>query len=266
MSANATANVTAKTISAAAPAPRDAASFSPSFPPNSAQDGAQNRARKGDRSPLAQLLHALNQPLTGLQCSMEVALASPRTVEHYARTLRDGLLLTERMRALVEAIREVTDLEAESNQPAEALAVNVLLQEAVDDLAPVAETKDVRIILDCSSLDCSTLECPAVSSLEIEAARSSVAVAIFRLLESALGLTAAGGDLRIQANGGEAEVCLHLQWRVTGAAGAFSPSEAGLWVAQAGWERLGARWERERVDSLESVSIRMPRFGGGRKS
>ena len=37
-------------------------------------------AKTGKRSPLGQLLHALNQPLTGLQCSMEVALAVPRTV------------------------------------------------------------------------------------------------------------------------------------------------------------------------------------------
>ena len=64
------------------------------------------------RGPLAQLLHALNQPLTGLQCSMEVALASPRTVEQYAQGLREGLELTERMRALVEAIREVADVDA----------------------------------------------------------------------------------------------------------------------------------------------------------
>src|SRR5271155_2287298 len=56
------------------------------------------------RSPLGQLLHALNQPLTGLQCSMEVALAAPRTPEQYARGLREGLELTERMRTLVEAI------------------------------------------------------------------------------------------------------------------------------------------------------------------
>ena len=62
---------------------------------------------------LAQLLHALNQPLTGLQCSMEVALAGPRTLEQYVQGLREGLVLTERMRALVEAIREVADVEAE---------------------------------------------------------------------------------------------------------------------------------------------------------
>jgi hypothetical protein len=35
---------------------------------------ATSLANASIRSPLARLLHALNQPLTGLQCSMEVAL------------------------------------------------------------------------------------------------------------------------------------------------------------------------------------------------
>ncbi len=70
---------------------------------------AASSAKPGVRSPLAELLHALNQPLTGLQCSMEVALAGPRTNEEYVQGLREGLVLTGRMRVLVEAIREVMD-------------------------------------------------------------------------------------------------------------------------------------------------------------
>src|ERR1700676_3753274 len=69
------------------------------------------------RSPLAHLLHALNQPLTGLQCSMELALSGPRRPEECVRTLREGLELTERMRILVEAIRELTDSQPVSKQP-----------------------------------------------------------------------------------------------------------------------------------------------------
>jgi len=69
------------------------------------------RRKTANRSPLAQLLHALNQPLTGLQCSMEVALGRPRTNEEYVQGLRQGLELTGRMRALVQAIREVAEVE-----------------------------------------------------------------------------------------------------------------------------------------------------------
>jgi len=64
------------------------------------------------------LLHALNQPLTGLQCSLELALVSPRPAEQYVRTLREGLELTGRMRVLVQAVRELADLDQEeSEQP-----------------------------------------------------------------------------------------------------------------------------------------------------
>jgi hypothetical protein len=39
-----------------------------------------------ERRPLAHLLHALNQPLTGLQCSLELAAADLRRPEEYDRT------------------------------------------------------------------------------------------------------------------------------------------------------------------------------------
>ena len=63
------------------------------------------------RSPLQHLLHALNQPLTGLHCSLELALAGQRTSEQYVRTLSEGLELAGRMTILVAAIRELVDTE-----------------------------------------------------------------------------------------------------------------------------------------------------------
>ena len=95
------------------------------------------------RRPLAQLLHALNEPLTGLQCAMEVALASSRTLEQYVLGLREGLELTARMRALVEAIREVTDGEEEKNEnkneEPETTGLKTVLREVLEGLQPVAE-------------------------------------------------------------------------------------------------------------------------------
>src|SRR5947209_4877827 len=105
------------------------------------------------RSPLEQLLHGLNQPLTGLQCSMEVALASPRTADYYAQRLREGLELTERMRGLVNAIREVVDGERERARDndrvdatdTEMFELQTLLREVMDELQPVAEVKRVHV-------------------------------------------------------------------------------------------------------------------------
>jgi signal transduction histidine kinase len=75
------------------------------------------------RNLLAHLLHALNQPLTGLQCSLELAAASPQRREEYVRTLREGLELTGRMRILVEAIRELADTQPSDTETLRAVPV-----------------------------------------------------------------------------------------------------------------------------------------------
>jgi signal transduction histidine kinase len=225
----------------------------PSLTQNSQSAAAS--PQKGARSALEQLLHALNQPLTGLQCSMEVALASPRTAEQYASGLREGLKLTGRMRALVEAIREVVDLEAETSEPAETIELKALLQEVVDNLAPVAETNRVRMVFDCST---------AVSK-EIRAARPALAAAAFRLLESSLSLTTRGSELKIEVCDTPVGARISLQWTAGKPPGVFSPPELGLLIAQSGWERAGAQWERERKETLETVTIRLPAFSGSAK-
>lgn len=235
--------------------------MTPGVSPSPAQNPERSAGwpQKGARSVLAQLLHALNQPLTGLQCSMEVALATPRTVEQYVRGLREGLELTERMRILVEAIREVADMEAEGGSAQmERIELKDLLREVVDDLAPVAEGNSVRMTLDCSG----------ASSLQVKARRPVMATTVFRLLESALSLAATGTELRIEAGGPSPElspeIWIRLQWNGGRPRGAFSRSELGLLIAQAGWERVGAQWDREKMKTLETVTIRLPAPSGSR--
>ncbi len=84
---------------------------------------------------------------------MEVALAAPRTCDSYAQTLRQGLELTERMRILVEAIREVADADVADADVADAQSPETdlkdMLRQTFEDLAPVAETKRVDIVLEC---------------------------------------------------------------------------------------------------------------------
>ncbi len=207
---------------------------------------------------LAQLLHALNQPLTGLQCSMEVALACPRTVEQYVQGLREGLELTERMRALVEAIREVADVDAvvpiarDSVRDSEAKTTEMrtLLNEIVDDLAPVAESKGVHLALASSASD-----------LMVRAKRPHLAALMFRLLESALSLAKWGTVLRIEAdrrlNQAPSHLRIRIEWRAKASRLAFSRSELGLLVVQAGLERVGAEWRREHTEDLETLTINL---------
>ena len=214
---------------------------------------AKSLPEAGGRSPLAQLLHALNQPLTGLQCSMEVALATPRTPEQYVVGMRQGLELTGRMRALVEAIREVADGEEEKKEELEKIELKALLREVLDGLEPVAEGKSV----------CMTLECDAASSLELRAGRPGMANVVFRSLESALSLAVRGSAVRMETGSAGGESWIRIRWHA-GPPAAFSRPELGLLVAQAGWERAGAEWKRERTENLETVTVRLPGISSDR--
>ena len=213
----------------------------------SSQDAPDARLVAG-RSPLAQLLHALNQPLTGLQCSMEVTLATPRTPEQYVRCLREGLELTERMRALVEALREVTDLGEEKNERQETIELKSVLRETVEDLKPVAEVKNVRI----------TLDCPETFRVAVSAGRRTLGGAVFRFLESAVSLAARDNGLLVETASDPAGACLRVRWQMGRPASAFSRPELGLLVARAGFERAGAVWQRERSETFETVTVRLP--------
>ncbi len=204
------------------------------------------------RGPLEQLLHALNQPLTGLQCSMEVALAGPRTREQYVQGLREGLALTERMRTLVEALREVAEIEPAPAGRPETTDLEDLLREAVEDLTPVAEEKEVRISLKISSPP------PLVARM----ARPPLATAIFRLADSALSLSARGAALRMEAGSAPDEVWLRMQWQREGEGhrqpSVFSRPELGLFIVQARLERAGATWERDSREGCETLRIGWP--------
>jgi len=179
---------------------------------------------------------------------MEVALAAPRTPEQYTRGLREGLELTERMRSLVEAIREVADVEEEKNENLEITELKTVLRETVDELKPVAEARKIRITLDCSE----------TSSLAVRAGRRSMLGTVFRLLESALSLAARSGDLLIETGSAPSQCWLRISWRLERPPSPFSRPELGLLIAQAGWERAGAAWQRERTETSDTVTVRLP--------
>jgi len=229
-----------------------------------------------DRSPLAYLLHALNQPLTGLQCSLELAAAAPRRAEEYLRTLREGLELTGRMRILVEAIRELADVRADL-QPAgsdaiETFQFDALLRDAVEELLPVAESKNAQLLL------------VSHAPLPVRGDRQGLAKLIFRFLESALSLTQNGSDLRIILAPGitsnvaseaasepasqlrsvvtpePAQACLVVTWNQgpRPELSPFSPQELGLVIAQAGLERAGAEWTCTQRETRRTCTVRLP--------
>jgi hypothetical protein len=231
------------------------------------------------RSPLQHILHALKQPLTGLHCSLELALVGQRTPEQYIRTLREGLDLAGRMSVLVAAIGELVESQEETPQeclqtiekegdalklgktgaiPREVIALDALLRQVVDELQPVAGEKQGQILLHCN------VPLPVYSS------RHRLADAVFRFLDSALSLTATGGDLRIRAHPESGQARLQVRWEAgTEAAGVDLSSRPalGLLLAEAGWRRLGGDWSRElspeKTGSFHTVIARLPLAAAG---
>lgn len=202
------------------------------------------------RSPLAHLLHALNQPLTGLQCSLELAAVGPRSTEQYIRTMHEALELTSRMRILVEAIRELADLQpsephAEEMEP---LRFDNLVRATAADLQPVAASKSVQVLL--------------VSALPllVRGNRRSLTTLMFRFLESALSLAQEGGELEIAVSPALEHASLVVSWNLGSPPehSPFSRPELGLLIAQAGWERAGAQWTRSPTQTGESCVVRFP--------
>ena len=200
-------------------------------------------------TPLAHLLHALNQPLTGLQCSLELAVAGPRTSEQYTHTMRDGLELTARMRILVEAIRELAEGEQPETEAMEILSLDGLVRETAGDLRPVAEAKRVEIALSGNA------------PLPVRAGRQMLPTLIFRFLESALSLAEEGSVLRIAMERRQEDGRVAVSWDEGKRLPQYSPfsrPELGLLIASAGWRRVGADWTSEGTEGLHTVSIRLP--------
>lgn len=207
-----------------------------------------HRVLPEDRSSLAHLIHALNQPLTGLQCSLELAVAGPKRADRYLSTLYAGLELTRRMRVLVEAIRELSEAQQPELEEAELLQFDTVLQNAVNDLLPVAETMGVH------------LELVSNAVLPLRANRHYLAALMFRFLESALSLTRQGTDFQIEAKAEREQVCVVVSWNEGPPPehSPFSRPELGLLIAQSKLERAGAEWTRTRMANRQVCKIRLP--------
>jgi hypothetical protein len=200
------------------------------------------------RNVLAHLLHALNQPLTGLQCSLELAAAGPRSTDQYVQTLHNGLDLTNRMRDLVGAIRELVDIQQSENRTVEICRLDVLLDETIAELLPVAEAKHIQI----------QLEDRGQQPVLVD--RQQLSVLAFRLFESILSLSAEGTAVQITGGNERDHAQIVIFWFPAPPPehSPFSPPELGLLIAQAGWEHAGAEWVQSQTVKMRRCTIRMP--------
>jgi len=210
---------------------------------------SDDRPLPRSRSRLAYLLHALNQPLTGLQCSLELAAAGPaRRPEQYLYTLREALQLAGRMRVLVEAIRELAEIREWASEEAELFFLEEMFRETVDELLPVAQANGVQ------------LSFMKNAELPVRSNRRILATFAFRLLESILSLTRRGSSLRVAATPEQKRAGLRISWNQAAAAehSPFSRQELGLLIAQEGWERIGAECFQTQAGDSRTLTLWLP--------
>ena len=196
----------------------------------------QSEAR--ERSMLAHLLHALNQPLTGLQCSLELASSVTRSNQEHVRTFREGLALTARMRILVEALRELVH-SSEADNAISDFHLDVELADCVDQLRPVAAAIGVEF------------EVVSHDALPIQSDRNRIGTVLLRTITAAVSLCRHASVLAIEAAAGSDSATVTISW-TPGPAPEFSPfsrPELGLLIAQAAWESSGGRWAEVRREA-----------------
>jgi hypothetical protein len=199
-----------------------------------------------ERSPLAHLLHALKQPLTGLQCSLELAAAGPQSPKRYAQVLDESLELTARMRALVHAIGDLMEIQQRGIAADEAVNFDALLREVASDWIRVAETRGLRLLIGCESGLCVQTEWSFCRSW------------LVRLLDSVLSLAHQNSAICVRASRDATQILLTLSWEEKEPPQPLSGPELGLLIAQSGCERMGARWERSSEGGRQVLIVRLP--------
>ncbi len=154
-------------------------------------------AGAGEQGLIGELFHALNQPLTTLQISLELSLQQPRSEAEYQQTLRRALRQAREIARLTSGIRDLVQA-GDPGPRRQVLSVEDFLREIAADLQPVAESKQVRLSLR-GRLD-------GTVSMEPQRLRQ----ALFSLLEFALDRSRAGAVAIIEAGESESESVIRL--------------------------------------------------------
>lgn len=109
--------------------------------------------RTQNQAVLGELLHSLSQPLTSLRCSLELSIED--IAGQKQNTVSVALEQTDRVIAVVRLMREYLDTEplTVTQPPVPPVPLGPVLRSVVDQLAPVAAERQVRLQLrgGCSS-------------------------------------------------------------------------------------------------------------------
>jgi two-component system OmpR family sensor kinase len=130
--------------------------------------------------------HELRSPLSRLRTELELALRRPREPAAYVETLHSSLEEVESLTLLVEELLVLARLDAgQERDAAETVSLNVLAEEAVRRLEPLARERQLEISL---------APAPPVAA---RVARGAASLALANLLDNALKFSPAGTTVRV---------------------------------------------------------------------
>ncbi|MDQ0080821.1 two-component system OmpR family sensor kinase [Variovorax boronicumulans] len=130
--------------------------------------------------------HELRSPLSRLRTELELALRRPREPVAYVETLHSSLEEVESLTLLVEELLVLARLDAgQERDAAETVSLNVLAEEAVRRLEPMARERRLEISLEPA---------PPVAA---RVARGAASLALANLLDNALKFSPAGTTVRV---------------------------------------------------------------------
>jgi signal transduction histidine kinase len=209
------------------------------------------------RQLLSDLFHQLSQPLTTLCCSLELAQLQTPTTEQYGEIVSRTLEQAEKVSWLATAIRELFDA-GQAGENGEVLELRWVVEDAVGDLLPVAQSAGVRVRYSPRS------PCP----VWFDARR--LRQGLFHLLGFGVSSGVPGAVLNIDLEERDAEVWLTLT--VSGRDGDGVPvagpnhdplpdhmvRRLGLGIARAVFEAAGGSLRLESGGDGLSVEVRLP--------
>lgn len=151
--------------------------------------GTASKGTTGEdrRREISELFHAINQPLTTLCCSLELALYQNWTAEQYREGVAQALEQAGYLSGLLAGARQLWEAE-DPGELRRVVWLDTAIAETVQDLLPVARERQVEV------------SCCCAARLPVLAEPRRMRQGLFYLAESALNRAQSGSEFRVTAD------------------------------------------------------------------
>jgi len=160
---------------------------------------ADSQSYSGQAGSLDELLHALNQPLTQIRCSLELLLLTPASPEKCKEALTVALGQAERASKISSAMQLVIEIERDEETQSRKTGLARAVEAALADFAPVVECTGINIVRH------------EMAGCEIAAPAKSLSTALFLLLDQLFGRAEGTDTLHIEINESNCDVHLSFE-------------------------------------------------------